>query len=82
LCLWLSDNIVIFSMEKQAHPFIYNRLWAHAIFRKYNHWKIEIGKLFVKLVMEPVIATTRFSDYAIVTNPNPCVWALLVKHLT
>jgi hypothetical protein len=32
--------------------------------------------------MVPVIAKTRFSDYATATNPNPCVRSLMVKHLT
>jgi hypothetical protein len=41
-----------------------------------------IGKLFVKLVVAPVTAAARFSNYAAATNPNPCVRALLVKHLT
>jgi hypothetical protein len=38
--LWLGDNIAIFSMIKRAHLFS-NRLWAHAIFRNSNRWKID-----------------------------------------
>jgi hypothetical protein len=41
-----------------------------------------IGKLFVKLVMAPITATSRFSDYAAATNHNPCVQALMMKCLT
>jgi hypothetical protein len=41
-----------------------------------------IGKLFVKLVMAPVTTATRFSDYVVETNPNPCVHALMMKRLT
>ena len=41
-----------------------------------------IGKLFLKLVMAPVTTATSFFDYAAATNPNPCVRALMMKHLT
>jgi hypothetical protein len=41
-----------------------------------------IGKLFVKLIMAPIIAAARFFYYAAAKNPNPYVQALLVKHLT
>jgi hypothetical protein len=74
--IWLGDNIAILSMEKRAHLFISNRSWAHTIFIQV------IGKLFVNLVMAPIIAATRFSDYVTATNPNPCVQALMMKHLT
>jgi hypothetical protein len=41
-----------------------------------------IGKLFLKLIMAPMIAATRFYDYPAATNSNHCVQALLVNHLT
>jgi hypothetical protein len=40
-----------------------------------------IGELFFKLVMAPVIAIARCYDYAVATNPNSCVQALIMKHL-
>jgi hypothetical protein len=81
LCLWLGENIAILSMEKRAHIFVSNRLWAHTILRQSNHWKID-WKLFVKLVVAPITTAARFSNYAAATNPNPCVRALMMKRLT
>jgi hypothetical protein len=39
-----------------------------------NRWKVE-REFFVKLVVAPVAAATRVSDFAAATNPNLILWA-------
>jgi hypothetical protein len=46
-----------------------------------NHWQVD-QHLFIKLIVAPVAAATRVSNFAAATNPKLNYWALSVKSWT
>jgi hypothetical protein len=68
-------TIVILSMVKMSTSNILTGYGPTLPSEQSNHWKVD-RQFFVKLVVAPVAAATRVSDFAAATNPNLILWAL------
>jgi hypothetical protein len=81
LCVYGWVTILLYCLWKKEHISFILLGYGPTLSSDILTTRREIVKL-CKLVMAPVTAVSRSLDYVVATNPNPCVQALMMKHLT
>ena len=74
MCLWLGDYSDIIYGKMRTLKILIGHGPTPPLGQS-NHWKVE-WQFFVKLVVAPVAATTRVSNFVAAVNPNLTLWAL------